>query len=350
MSTFTSANSFTMSDLSYEDPDAFYDESSVFGSVAASGGDMVFIANSRGTWGNYVKVAVVDYDTYALVTSAGGGSYTNYINAGGTLGETLWGDVDGLDYPIETHREFVVLVRAAEQEDINKASVPYSLVEVHYVSADENKVDDEGKNIFAPNVINRESKYVRITINSNVTNNDFYNYTSDYTALAGGIDNFTDWDDVDNGTDLENTEVINAYNEYSNEEEVDVNILIDGDKNIAVKRELVTICESRKDCMTILDCPSTYVINRSGSETTLLRDYRLSILNENTSYAAIYGNWLEVFDKWSSKYRWIGAAGHVAGIFANTDDVADPWFAPAGLNRAVLTNVRKLAWKNMMNL
>jgi phage tail sheath protein FI len=37
-------------------------------------------------------------------------------------------------------------------------------------------------------------------------------------------------------------------------------------------------------------------------------------------------------------------AGHVAGIYAKTDYMRDPWWAPAGLNRAILTNIRRLAW------
>ena len=34
----------------------------------------------------------------------------------------------------------------------------------------------------------------------------------------------------------------------------------------------------------------------------------------------------------------------MAGLYASTDDQADPWFAPAGLNRAIVTGVRKLAF------
>ena len=34
----------------------------------------------------------------------------------------------------------------------------------------------------------------------------------------------------------------------------------------------------------------------------------------------------------------------MAGLLARTDNVAEPWFAIAGLNRGILTNVRKLAW------
>ena len=80
-----------------------------------------------------------------------------------------------------------------------------------------------------------------------------------------------------------------------------------------------------------------------------MRDFRLGShatysLNENSSYAALYGNWLEIYDKWNGRYRWIPSSGHVAGIYANTDDVSDPWFAPAGLNRGIISNIRKLAY------
>jgi len=58
----------------------------------------------------------------------------------------------------------------------------------------------------------------------------------------------------------------------------------------------------------------------------------------------VYSNWLEVYDKYNATYRWIPASGHAAGIFARTDNVTDPWFAPAGFNRGGLSNIRKLAW------
>ena len=51
-----------------------------------------------------------------------------------------------------------------------------------------------------------------------------------------------------------------------------------------------------------------------------------------------------IYDKWAGRYRWIPMSGHAAGIYANTDDVSDPWFAPAGLNRGLITNIRKLAF------
>ena len=232
---YTTGNSFVMSDLASDDPDAFHDESP-FSALPTSGNDISIIANSRGTWGNYTKIAIIDQETYSLVTSAGGGTYSQYQTAGGTLSETLWGDVNDVDYPIESQREFLVLVRATEQDQLNKTTIVYSLKEAWYVSADENKVDDEGKNIFAPNVINRESKYIRIALNTNAVNNDIYIATVSYEQFAGGLDDFTAWDD---DSDLEDAAVQTAYEEYENSEVIDINIIIDADKNLTVKQKIV---------------------------------------------------------------------------------------------------------------
>jgi hypothetical protein len=338
---YTDGQSFVLSDFDSEDPDKFHDEIFQFQSLPTSGSDISIIANSRGEWGNYTKVAIIDYDTYNIAASAVGGSYTNYIAAGGILSRDIWENLDNIDYPIESRREFVVIVLSADQEDLHKTTIPYNNREVFYVSVDENKTDDEGRNIFAPNVINRNSKYIRIALSSSVVNTDFYCATIDYETLGGGLNDFTAWDA---DSDLEDSACIEAYDLYENDEEIDVNILIDSAKSTAVKRELIEIAETRKDCIAVLDCIDTDVINQSGSEVENLRDYRRGVLNENTSYACLYGNWLEVFDTWASKYRWVPASGYVAGIFANTDDLTDPWFAPAGLNRAILSNVRKLAW------
>ena len=64
----------------------------------------------------------------------------------------------------------------------------------------------------------------------------------------------------------------------------------------------------------------------------------------STSYAACDSTALYVYDKYNDVYRWIGAGGHQAGLCANTDNVADAWFSPAGVNRGQLLGVTKLAY------
>ena len=64
----------------------------------------------------------------------------------------------------------------------------------------------------------------------------------------------------------------------------------------------------------------------------------------STSYAVTDSSAIYVYDKYNDKYRWLGAAGHTAGLCANADFVADTWFSPAGMTRGQLFGVTKLAF------
>ena len=64
----------------------------------------------------------------------------------------------------------------------------------------------------------------------------------------------------------------------------------------------------------------------------------------STSYAVLDSTAIYTYNKYADKYIWIPACGHVAGLCANTDDVAEPWFSPAGYNRGQLLGITKLAY------
>jgi phage tail sheath protein FI len=159
-------------------------------------------------------------------------------------------------------------------------------------------------------------------------------------------------DTVSNSITSSDADIMAALDLYADPESIDVNIFIDANKSTTVKEYINSICIARSDAIGVLDVPKSLVVNNKGSEATDCRDYRLGNhtgsppynLNINTSYVATYANWLEVYDKWNAKHRWVPCSGHVAGIYANTDDVAEAWFAPAGLNRGQINQVRKLAW------
>jgi len=69
--------------------------------------------------------------------------------------------------------------------------------------------------------------------------------------------------------------------------------------------------------------------------------------SRNTSYAASYWPWVQVLDPDSGQQVWVPASTLMGGVYAFNDAVADPWFAPAGINRGGLSQVirpeRKLA-------
>jgi phage tail sheath protein FI len=61
--------------------------------------------------------------------------------------------------------------------------------------------------------------------------------------------------------------------------------------------------------------------------------------SRNTSYAAMYWPWIQTMDPDSGKNVWVPASTMIGGVYAYNDTVAEPWFAPAGINRGGLSTV-----------
>jgi phage tail sheath protein FI len=339
---YTSGNAYQLSDFASEDSDEFNNESTVFDAGRPDfGAEGSYIAKDRGEYGNYVQIAYIGRNVY------------NGVRAGSTaislgISSTLYDDIADIDKPFNTDtsglKQFLVIVRTAQQEDLNLNPIPYQVVESHLVSTDPRAIDDGGQNTYAPIWINLVSEYIRMAASQAAgfnNKNMSAIYTANYTNMGGGVRN--------QGDSVTDADIIEAYELYCDPEVVDVNIFIDGAKSTTVQTEIAAICENRADAMACLDVPYSLVVFNKGNEATDCRDFRLGQhstynLNLNTSYAALYAQWLNVYDKWNAVYRWVPSSGYAAGIFANTDDVTDPWFAPAGLNRGILNNVRKLAW------
>lgn len=342
---YNMGNAYQLGDLDSKDPDEFGNESTVFDpSRPESGSEMVFIASSRGEWGNYIQIACVGRDVYNGVRQG-----TSAESLG--ISAALYNDLDGeVDASFSNDKQFLILVKRARQENLNLNPIPYEVVEVHLVSSDPLAIDDSGANIFVENWINSNSGYIRVATAAVFKNKDFKTLSNvNYINLGGGTRSQGISESV---TDAD---IMEALDLYADPETIDVNIFIDSNKSVTVKDYINSICISRADAVGVMDVPSTLVVNNKGNETTDCRDWRLGIgsyistgWNVNSSYVAVYANWLNVYDKWNAKHRWIPCSGHVAGIYANTDDVSEPWFAPAGLNRAILNQVRKLAWNPVM--
>ena len=302
-----------------DDPDQFAEENTV------TGNDPFWvIAAYRGASGNKIRLAVIDQTTYTEIASGGHSNWTTYSA------------LHGVDSPLLTDKDFLIVVQECQQNQDSTIQNNWSTVETWNVSTNESELNDQGSVIFAETTINSSSAYIRIALNPTQKNAPITISTSAWQVLTDGLDN--------NGDTLQDGQIEQDLDLYSNAEEIDVNIFIDSNKSDTVKGYIDSICQARKDCMATVDVPYAMVVNNTGAEATDLRNWRNNTLNLNSSYSAIYANWLEVYDKWNAKYRWIPASGHVAGVYVNTDNVSDPWFAPAGLNRAILGNVRRLAW------
>ena len=65
--------------------------------------------------------------------------------------------------------------------------------------------------------------------------------------------------------------------------------------------------------------------------------------NANTSYAAVFANWMKVYDNYSGLFTYVPSSGFAAAKMASTDAAIGPWGAPAGFNRGVITDAVDIA-------
>lgn len=321
-------SALTLDDFASKDPDDFADEIN-------PAGIMDFIAMSRGTHGDNLRIAIVSSQSYDEIFRKNQHTDWDITNTVLSTDSVLDADDD---------KEFLVYVqRLPEGKDATDPN-NWDNVETWNVSTDTTALDDNGRSKFAEVVINEQSEYIRITLSETLQKNKPMNTTTvEFQQFGGGYLG-------DSSTNL-NSQIMEALDLYDNAEEIDVNIFIDSNKSETIKSYINDICISRADSVGVLDVPYNLVVNNRGNETTDLvawrrgnAPYETENLNINSSYVSVYANWIEVYDKWNQRYRWIPASGHVAGLYANNDEVGEAWFAPAGLNRALLTSVRRLAF------
>lgn len=133
------------------------------------------------------------------------------------------------------------------------------------------------------------------------------------------------------GDPVNQSHIINGWNLFEDKEEVSVNILINaGYSDPSIQLRMIEIAEDRDDCFAVLDLPPTKQLAQDAV------NYRRNVLNANTSYGALYGPDLLVRDTREARNLFVPPSGHVAGVYARTDRVAEAWFAPAGVNRGQL--------------
>jgi hypothetical protein len=325
---------YILSDFSSENPDYFHEEQT----VSDENEILWAIASSRGEWGNDVRFALCNKSDFDDITK---GEYPSGWSVPASASDSPYYALNALDENLDEDTDFIILVETKNRQG------NWVTEDVFNVSTKDNAIDDQGRTKYVETKVNEDSETLRVTILDSLKGESWPKSTEQYIVLKGGSLG-SGLDDYESLT----SNLIDALSLYSNPEELDINLFIDSDKPSIVKKQMITICETRKDCMAVLDPPIDLVVNNRGSEATDLTNWRQGIgtftednLNVSTSYASLYGNWLEVHDPYKKKYQWTPASGYVAGVYAKTDNVNDPWWAPAGFRRAqLLGKIRKLAW------
>jgi phage tail sheath protein FI len=292
-----------------------------------------WVAKYPGVLGNSLKVSMISAD----ITNFSGWAYSSSFDAEPTTSQ----------YAIDQGKASAKdeLHIAVVDEDGAISGTPGTVLETFaFVSQGSDAKKSDGTSNFYKDVINTQSQYIwwaghdsslsdaGETIAANTT------FTTNTAAIEGSLSGGSD----DNAPTV--GEIATGYDLLEDADTVDVNLLFatpDANGAETIAEDLISIVNARKDCMAFVSPP---IEDTVGSSTPATDVKAFADGLTSTSYASCDSTALYVYDKYNDVYRWIGAAGHHAGLCANTDNVADAWFSPAGVNRGQLLGVTKLAF------
>jgi phage tail sheath protein FI len=286
-----------------------------------------FAARYAGVLGNSLKVSLSDANTFTNWV------YNNNFTEKPNTSTYVLNVGGGFD---EVHAVVV-------DEDGLITGTANTVLEVFpFMSKASDAKDDSGNSNYYKNVIASKSKYIHwmdhpttgtgTAWGSTANTSNFANLTSILTRSLG------------NGNDgtISTANVVTAYDFFDPAESVDISLVVSGPADQTIADSLISMAETRKDCLVFLSPEKADCVNNAGSEVTDILAYRSNLTS--TSYAVLDSNWKYQYDKYNDVYRWVPLNGDIAGLCARTDLERDPWFSPGGLNRGVIKNVIKLAF------
>jgi hypothetical protein len=199
-----------------------------------------------------------------------------------------------------------------------------------------------------------QSRYVRVS-NVNLLTPNYFDNTgiakSEYTAslpingsgsfsgaigsVMGGAQFYDAITDGNKSQGIPSASYDNMINLFSNQDEYKFNILLTpglfNSLQTSQCTSIITNTQTRGDSLYVLDLVPY---------ASPLSDATAAANSRNTSYATSYWPWVQVIDPATGKNVWVPASTVIGGVYAYNDSVAEPWFAPAGINRGGLQVIR----------
>ena len=230
-----------------------------------------------------------------------------------------------------TELHVVVTTNAKEFTGDNTENSEIVVEKWSFLGVDEEAKSENGSNNYYVDVINKGSNWIYVP--------------SDIAGIATGTGTYSLYGGLDGVTTRNNGFIRTALDLLSDSELEDVNLLFtesdtDGSNNLG--NYVLSIATDRKDCVAFVSPQVEDTTNTTTPRQNVI-EYKDS-LSAPDSYGVIGSGAVYVYNRYQDKYLWIGTQGHLAGLCANTDNVSEPWFSPAGFNRGHLRNIVKLSY------
>lgn len=144
-------------------------------------------------------------------------------------------------------------------------------------------------------------------------------------------------------------ETLLAYDYFADPDIVDINLVMggktpDAGDGLTHVVGMVDLVEGRKDCVAFVSPRRQDVVGITSGITQTLNVKEFYDQVASSSYTVFDSGYKYMYDRYNDVYRYVPLNGDIAGLCANTDNVADPWFSPGGLNRGQIRGAVKLAY------
>ena len=192
-----------------------------------------------------------------------------------------------------------------------------------------------------------------------IRNTQFFSCGNKQVVLESGKN-------YDGGTDIERTgalqvsvgDIAAGYNNFESDDETNVDFLLMGSaayneaETQSLANKLISIAEQRKDALAFVSPyrASQIVDGQSGAQTVIdsetITGKVISFYSTvaSSSYVVFDTGYKYMYDRFADKFRYVPLNGDIAGCCARTDQIAFPWFSPAGTTRGAILNGVRLAY------
>ena len=194
---------------------------------------------------------------------------------------------------------------------------------------------DSASTFYVGSYLSLVSDYVRATDNTDVLAGPA---DGTYT-LAGGSDGIPSDPDLQDSLLIGSSIGYSGIYAVSESEQYDIDLIaVPGHSSTTVVTELLYMCQSfRMDCMAIIDAPFGLTVNeiiawQNGT-------HPLNTTRFDSDFGALYWPWVRIRDNFNRVDIWAPPSGSIMAVYAQSDRLARPWFAPAGITRGVVPGI-----------
>lgn len=120
-------------------------------------------------------------------------------------------------------------------------------------------------------------------------------------------------------------------------EDVYFNLVFDCGYPNEVKGEISSMVLTRRDCVAIMDNGDNPTFNNAIDARTNDHTY-------NTYHVALYEGYSKIYDQFTGQDIWVSPTFHMSYLLPRNDNVAEIWWAAAGLQRGAIQTIEELRY------